>query len=127
MEKPLLILIMGVVIGVVVWRLLSSPTQRTYGTRMPGQDPSKPYHCVSIRSPKNACEAAKSLIGKRFLSKEAPPLPLTDCTAISCRCRYVHHEDRRMGDEDQRAPFKGAYGKSSERRSGRDRRSHSTA
>ena len=123
MEKLLLILMLAI-IGIVVWRLRSSPRQRAYGPKMALQDQLHPYHCVSIHSPKDACEPAKQLIGKRFLSREAPPLPLANCAATSCPCRYVHHEDRRMGEEDQRAPFKGEHGKGPERRSGRERRSY---
>jgi hypothetical protein len=35
--------------------------------------------------------------GQRFLSREAPQLPLKDCASASCTCRYQHHEDRRRG------------------------------
>ena len=35
-----------------------------------------------------------------------PELPVTECTAIPCQCRYVHSEDRRHHDEgDRRAVF----------------------
>jgi hypothetical protein len=125
-EKPLLILMLAI-IGVVVWRLHSSPRQRVYGPKMAAQDRPNPYRCVSIHSRKDACEPAKQLAGKRFLPREAPSLPLANCTATSCRCRYMHHEDRRLSGEDQRAPFKGEYSKGLERRSGRDRRSYSPA
>jgi hypothetical protein len=37
------------------------------------------------------------LLGTRFLSKEAPRLPLKGCSIGSdCRCSYQHHEDRRV-------------------------------
>jgi hypothetical protein len=55
----------------------------------------------------------------RYLSREAPPLPLKDCTSPECTCRYEHHEDRRKGP--RRARELGVsidgYG-DSERRSG---------
>jgi hypothetical protein len=42
------------------------------------------------------CAAARALIAKRFLSAEAPRLPLADCAeAGSCPCAYKHHADRR--------------------------------
>ena len=121
-ENLALLILMLAIIGVVVWRLRSSPRQRAYGLKIAGRDKPNPYHCVSVWSPRDACESAKQLNDKRFLSKEAPLLPLANCTATSCRCAYVHHEDRRISGEDQRAPLKGEYGKGSERRSGRDRR-----
>ena len=31
----------------------------------------------------------------RYLSKDAPRLPLRDCTESGCTCRYRHYEDRR--------------------------------
>jgi hypothetical protein len=54
-----------------------------------------PYHAVSIVAGSQACEAAKALQGRRFLSKEAPRLPIEGCTSGNCHCHYAHHEDRR--------------------------------
>jgi hypothetical protein len=60
-----------------------------------------PYHCVAIHHDHEdgACAAVKRLSGQRFLSKEAPPIPLPACDAASCRCRYLHFEDRRQSGE----------------------------
>lgn len=84
-----------------------------------------PYHCVAIRYPDGACIAVQRLSGQRFLSKEAPPIPLPECDAANCRCRYVHFEDRRQND-DRRNPHPvlvhvGGY-HGPERRSGERRR-----
>ena len=38
---------------------------------------------------------AQGLRGKRFLSHEAPALPLKNCGSPQCECRYEHHDDRR--------------------------------
>jgi hypothetical protein len=58
--------------------------------------PPKSWHAVSILPKGASCEAAHSLRGKRFLSAEAPRLPLAQCTnSKSCICAYKHHEDRR--------------------------------
>ena len=55
------------------------------------------FHAVSIRCPGNACAAAKNLRETRFLSNDAPDLPLQDCSNRStCNCRYKHFEDRRI-------------------------------
>jgi hypothetical protein len=58
---------------------------------------SNPFHAVSVQSPRNTCDAARELGGKRFLATEAPRLPLQNCTAATCTCRYTHHDDRRAG------------------------------
>ena len=55
------------------------------------------FHAVTIVSGRHACTAARQLAGKRFLSREAPVLPLKDCNSEECECRYEHHEDRRIG------------------------------
>ncbi|MFK8050920.1 MAG: hypothetical protein AB8B81_21010 [Halioglobus sp.] len=66
---------------------------------------SKSYKAVTIGPGPNACEAVLSFDGKRFLSGDAPILPLTDCGSSTCTCKYVHHEDRRDTSEDRRQPF----------------------
>lgn len=59
--------------------------------------PQAKWHAVSIVADPRSCEAARQLEGKRFLSREAPTLPLRDCGRTDCRCRYQHHDDRRKG------------------------------
>jgi len=57
---------------------------------------TNPWHAVSVVPCKHACDPAKSLSNKRFLSSDGPPrLPLEGCTAHRCTCRYRHHADRR--------------------------------
>ncbi len=68
-------------------------------------DETSKYHAVSIRYSSSACDAAKAMTGRRFLSGAAPRLPLPDCDAPECRCAFSHHGDRRSG-EDRRSPFK---------------------
>lgn len=58
-----------------------------------------PFHAVAIVPGSQCCEAARQLDGTRFLSTEAPPLPLPHCGADACRCRYAHHSDRRVGND----------------------------
>lgn len=57
----------------------------------------KPFHSVSILPGMPSCAAAQGLSKKRFLSREAPILPLKACDQGKCNCRYAHHEDRRKG------------------------------
>jgi len=74
-----------------------------------------PFHAVSIAPGPEACEAAQVRAGKRFLSREAPRLPLPECGNPECRCRYQHYDDRRgparrvsdKGDALPRPPYQG--------------------
>jgi ABC-type nickel/cobalt efflux system permease component RcnA len=85
------------------------------------------YHAVSIKFTGNACKAAREMEGQRILSSAAPRLPLPDCDAIDCGCRFAHHPDRRA-KQDRRSPFGpgglgGSTGKyAQEQRQGKDRR-----
>ena len=60
------------------------------------------YQAVSIHSYKGSCDAAEGVRGTRFLTGEAPQIPLENCTADKCHCVYWHHEDRRSGENDRR-------------------------
>lgn len=62
------------------------------------------YHAVSLKFKSSACEAAKAMDGKRFLSSAAPRIPLPECDFIECQCRFVHYKDRRTG-EDRRERY----------------------
>jgi hypothetical protein len=55
------------------------------------------YHAVEIVPGRHACAEAYALRDRRFLSREAPVLPLPGCNASPCECRYEHHDDRRKG------------------------------
>ncbi len=82
---------------------------------------SSKYHNVSIRYyHANACEAVTKHEGKRFLSKEAPRLPLPGCGAAHCRCQYVHFKDRR--EDDRRSSYKSPLFVSADRRATTGRR-----
>jgi hypothetical protein len=85
--------------------------------------PSHRWHAVTIVAPSRACEAALACKGKRFLSSEAPRLPLAQCDANRCDCKYRHFPDRRAGPrraEETGAPEKRTQ---SNRREKRGRRS----
>jgi hypothetical protein len=54
------------------------------------------FRAVEIRSKDSACVAARNCRGRRYLTKEAPRLPLADCDRVDrCECRYAHLPDRR--------------------------------
>ena len=84
------------------------------------------FHAVSIKFTPDACQAAKDLEGRRFLSSAAPRIPLPECDVLECHCKFVHHKDRRAGD--RRSPFAKSIGSDgtgsyeAEKRRGRDRR-----
>ncbi|HEY0939191.1 MAG TPA: hypothetical protein VGE08_03745 [Steroidobacter sp.] len=59
--------------------------------------PTNPYHAVSVLPGPDACAAAYRFSGQRFLSRQAPRLPLPSCDAEVCNCRFKHHKDRRAG------------------------------
>jgi len=63
----------------------------------------KEFGAVSIQLGPQACSAAKYLSGKRFLSSEAPALPLSKCDISDCKCKYQYYSDRRSED-DRRYP-----------------------
>lgn len=58
---------------------------------------SNQYHAVSVVPGTDACAAAHRFTGRRFLSQQAPRLPLPTCDAERCDCRFRHHKDRRAG------------------------------
>ncbi len=86
------------------------------------------YHGVEVKyDERHCCKWVKKLDGARLLPHQARlfPLPLPECDAANCTCRYVHFEDRRH--DDRRIPFSPlytAFGRTmaQERRAGRERR-----
>jgi len=62
------------------------------------------YYAVSLKFSTTACQAAIDMNGRRFLSGAAPKIPLRGCDSIECKCRFVHHEDRRS-EEDRRSVY----------------------
>ncbi len=81
-----------------------------------------PYHCVELKIPYDACEEVLKLQGKRFLSAEAPILPLQGCDQ-NCDCKFKHYDDRRH--DDRRDAFSSSgihFSGEKNRRLGGDRR-----
>ncbi|MEH6448712.1 MAG: hypothetical protein V7765_08580 [Oleispira sp.] len=54
------------------------------------------FHCVETHHHAQCCNAVKELHGKRFLSAQAPTLPVNGCDQEHCHCDYIHHDDRRI-------------------------------
>ncbi len=55
------------------------------------------YRAVQVRPGLIACDRVASISGELFLSREAPELPLPNCTEATCTCHYVFQDDRRSG------------------------------
>src|SRR5688572_714517 len=53
------------------------------------------FGAVQIRPRGDACRAAHLLGKYRFLAKNAPALPLRECTAARCACTFSKLPDRR--------------------------------
>lgn len=117
-----------IVMFVFVRRRSTAQTVRPDVQRRNAATPNTKFHAVSIKFAKGACEAARNMQGRRFLSGAAPRIPLPGCDALECRCKFIHHKDRRSGD-DRRNPFTQGFGGAStgehaeEQRKRRERRS----
>ena|SRR6516162_8246100 len=56
------------------------------------------WNAVSVVTSGSGCEAARALKGQRFLSADAPRLPLPQCSSpMTCQCVYRKYADRRAG------------------------------
>lgn len=98
-----LILVMLVAAAVLGWRY-SARQKKLHTAPVSRQRPPKTYHCVEVRKGSPACKAVLDLGDTRFLSEEAPSLPLSGCTMEKCTCSFIHYDDRR--DDDRRHPYK---------------------
>ena len=58
-----------------------------------------PFKCVMIKLCVHPCKNARDFQTKPILAKDAPTLPLQGCNAITCKCSFERHEDRRMGTD----------------------------
>jgi hypothetical protein len=61
----------------------------------PAANETNPYHAVSVIPGSDACAAAYRFSGQKFLSRQAPRLPLPTCDVARCECRFKHYKDRR--------------------------------
>jgi hypothetical protein len=67
------------------------------GPKQPAADRRQPspWYAVSIVPGEECCASARMHQSTRWLSLEAPRLPIQGCDARQCDCRYRHHTDRR--------------------------------
>jgi hypothetical protein len=81
------------------------------------------FGAVEIRVRSGACQGARSLEGQRLLAKEAPALPLSDCTAAQCSCKFAKWSDRRAeGRRLEHGGLAASIFLANNRRTRRDRR-----
>ena len=73
------------VAGAAYW-LLARPANLRKAKPAPRVKEGGRFGAVQIRARLGACRAAQLLQGKRFLSKDAPSLPLRECSAARCTC-----------------------------------------
>lgn len=67
---------------------------------------SKPaFRSVVIETGMNACQSAQDLNNQSILMAEASALPLGNCDAEKCNCRYLRYDDRRRDKRRNSAFF----------------------
>ena len=101
------LMIFGLFVLVVAWWFLrkrQTSSSASVKPVRPSSVKSSEYHAVSIKFPQRVCDAAKAMDGQRFLSNEAPALPLAECDLAECNCHFSHYKDRRART-DRRSPF----------------------
>lgn len=113
---------LGIGFGIAYWK---NSLRRFQKTTTNSHTAEEPFHCVHIICTKDSCQFALNIAYSPYLSDEAPILPVENCTAEKCTCRYKHHKDRRS-NEDRRFYFE-SYDEwlrspTNERRSQADRR-----
>jgi len=90
------------IVGLLVWIRQNRAESTAKSAAKP--DDNSAFHAVAIKCSDKACDAAKAMTGRRFLSNAAPRLPLPECDLLECRCRFVHYKDRRT-HRGRRSPF----------------------
>lgn len=87
-----LLLIFILLVSLVLLALIN---KRTPNKSTDTKKPSKPYQGVSIDPFENACFNVLELKNKRFLATQVSTLPVIGCNTVHCKCKYIHHADRR--------------------------------
>jgi hypothetical protein len=112
----LLLLVVITVIAAFLWY-----RQKTAAPAETTPPSSNRFHAVTIYFPADACPAVRMFASTKFLAKEAPRLPLENCTAPHCQCRYEHCDDRRT-EENRRESSDTTHYEGAQRRAHTDRR-----
>lgn len=114
---------MIVIVYVAAVILLLKPWSRSsFKSRSKKYPINHPYRAVSLACDSESCGEVALMGARRFLLDETPDLPLSQCSAKRCACRYVHHEDRRNGIDRRAMSKRSEEGEVPERRGLRGRR-----
>jgi hypothetical protein len=58
--------------------------------------PLRPFQAISVYRGLICCQTVRKFSEHRFLTRDAPPLPLAGCSMPkTCQCKYIKHKDRR--------------------------------
>jgi hypothetical protein len=120
---------LAVAAGAAYWlviRRARAPNRPPQQAKTRAAQPSRAggrFGAVQIRARSNVCGAARALEGQRFLAKDAPSLPLADCTAAQCSCSFTKFSDRRTdGRRLEHGGLSSSLFIATNRRARRDRR-----
>jgi hypothetical protein len=80
--------------GAAYWRIARRPPPPKTNSALRAKEGGR-FGGVQIRARLGACRAAQLLQGHRFLAKDAPNLPLRECSAARCSCTFSKLPDRR--------------------------------
>jgi len=80
--------------GAAYWRIARRPPPPKSNSAPRTKEGGR-FGGVQIRARLGACRAAQLLQGHRFLAKDAPNLPLRECSAARCSCTFSKLPDRR--------------------------------
>ena len=101
MLKVIALVVFGAAIA--FWWFLAARQKKHQATLASRRHARSSYHAVEVRAGDFTCGAAQKLEHVRYLSDEAPTLPVPGCKVERCTCSYIHHDDRR--DDDRRNPY----------------------
>jgi hypothetical protein len=117
MDMLFIVLLGIVIVGIIAMALVSRANARggsraktiqgsKYSSRNSVSTAKSPYRSTAIEAGKNACEAVQAIAAQRYLVEQddMPQLPLANCDAANCSCRYVHYTDRREDEDIRRGP-----------------------
>ena len=97
------VVLLGLIAAFLILRTKRGIPTRKKKVASPAR-PKNRYRAAAILHGNCACSAVKKIGKHRFLASEVPTIPLQDCTAQSCNCKYSRYTDRRDRDT-RRAPF----------------------
>ena len=101
----LLILVVAVPISFRCWQRMSARARPKRASVITAAKPE--FSAVKVAVDLNCCQAVRDMSKQAFLTNSAPSLPVPECDAMSCRCRYTYLEDRREGE--RRSPVLSIY------------------